>query len=156
MSLSEEPAVRIRDLLEDNWDASNTSSITPKIHTGWFNNGWGDTPQVTITNPDENTFGGGDTGFIATEASGAGPVQAYVGTLMVVGWAHHEMNDQNPKSLVFEFSEEIKRIISNNLFDVQELEWVSFVGKERRVDVNADPTLFRQDCEVRYFYYRRP
>lgn len=157
MTLSTEPAISIRDLLANNWDSSNTSiSSDPDIHTGWFKGapGHGDTPQVSLIQSREDDFEGGDTGFFAQGAENL--VQAFTGQVLAVCWAHHDMFDGvNPKTLTFEMSEEVRRILKANTFAITDLEWVSWVGRVKRVDVDAEPTLFRQDCEVRYFYFDR-
>lgn len=165
MGLNKGPKVVIRDLLRNQWDETNTSidgknTSKPRIHTGWFNGaqGWGDIPQVTITNKNENPIGGSTTGFNAIKPDGSGPVKTMIGTVRVVCWAHQDMyDDVNAKMLTFEFSEEVKRVIKANLFPSDpSIEWLSFIGPVDRVDVDADPVLFRQDCEVRYMYFDYP
>lgn len=160
-----DPKLVIRDLLDNNWDTTNTSidSLSPnkpRIHTGWFNGaeGWYDIPQISVTNADENPLGGGETGFSFIVPDGSGPGKSMLGNVDVVCWAHQDMYDGvNAKTLTYEFSEEVKRIIKANLFPSDpDIEWLSWAGRVERVDVDAEPPLFRYDCEVRYFYFDRP
>lgn len=165
MTLNKDPKLVIRDLLDDNWDPSNTSidgktPDKPRIHTGWFNGspGWGDKPQISLTNAVESPLGGGTTGFNFTKPDGSGPGKTMLGSVDVVCWAHQDMYEGvNAKTLTFEFSEECKRIIKNNLFPSSvDVEWLSWIGRVERVDVDANPTLFRYDCEIDYLYFDRP
>lgn len=120
-----DPALTIRDLLTTEWDATNTSlADAPTINTGWFDYGNGD-PQVTISNKNEFTIGGGDTGHSAGTGDGRA-VQVRAGTLLVNGWsgtreelrgAAGDGSDINPKQMSFELGREIHRILQSNASD---------------------------------------
>lgn len=156
--MAKDPKLVVRDLISNNWNTANTSiNDAPRVHTGWYNGaeGWGDTPQISVTNANENPLGGGNTGFSAIKADGSTPpIKHMLGFVDVVCWAHQDMYDGvNAKTLIYEFSEEVKRIIKDNLFPSDpDIDWLSWAGRTERVDLDAEPILFRYDCEVRYFY----
>lgn len=159
--LSTAPELKIRTLLLDNWVPANTSNITPKIHTGWYNTAWNTTPQITITDPQDIIHLGGDTGISAF--TGGGDLVRFVFTdVLVVPWAHREMVDSNgstfkslsinPKQFVWEVSNEIQRIIEVNMFSDPELEFVTWLSKSRIVEDRIQPIVFRYNNNVRLAY----
>jgi len=105
--LMQDPKLTIKDLLKNNWKASNTNNVTPSFSTGLWdeNNKY---PQITITAEDENLIIPGDTGY-----NGLGPnaLQNVEGFVDVNCWAVREEkesedfnNGANPKGLTFQFS----------------------------------------------------
>lgn len=149
----QDPVVTVYDLLRTNWTAANTSSITPQFSTGWFDRK-NDTTQVTVTNPDEGELAGAD-GYTAIGADGSGPVSRMNGAMDVNAWAHRGMSDigsVNPKQLVYEFSEEIKRIIRTNTLTATDLDFVKWDGRSALVETEESPAVFRQLCRVTYRY----
>lgn len=74
------------NLLEQNWDATNTFGLTPDISFGNWNEAKAQ-PQVTIPQPDEGPIGGGDTGYDAFDSGGGIPHQTVDGVLDVDVWA---------------------------------------------------------------------
>jgi len=149
-----DPKVAIRDLLVANWDTANTIlDSVPSIHTGWFNGQRLNTPQVTVTDPNENILDGGNTGFSAIGGgSTGGRVKFIIGNLTVGTWAHQRMIDGvNAKALSFDLSEEVRRIINVHIHDAEDMEWVSWDGRSERINPTEDPVLFRYDTLVTYF-----
>lgn len=154
--LSEDPILTLQNLLVDNWNPANTSSITPRIHTGSFNHSWAQA-QVAILDPTEFPTGGGETGFRGIESTTGNGVKFMIGRVTVGCYSHDDDNSgQNPRKLRFEMSEEIKRIIKANLYLVgTDLCWVSWLGRASRVDPDAQPTLFWYDNTINYMYIDR-
>lgn len=160
--LSEDYILTVRDLIINNWNSTNVSSLpigttsgTIRVHTGWFNHSWNQ-PQIGVVNPTEFPLSGGTTGFIATDAGGAGGVKFMIADMNVACWAHNEDNTNiNPLLLRFQMSEEVKRIIKNNTFPGNDIEWLSWLGRTGFVDTDAEPVLFRYDNQVRLMYCDR-
>lgn len=159
--LSEEPTVKIMTLLSTNWNPANTQTITPKFHTGWYNTAWNTIPQLTVTEPDYTVMRGGETGI--TAFSGGGDLKRWVFADMIVApWAHADMVDGsgasfkslniNPKTLVWDMSNEVKRIIDANRFSDPELEWWGWLSKARVVETRIKPVVFRFNNMVRCLY----
>ena len=160
--LTTAPELKIKSLLLTNWNPANTSNVTPKIHTGWYNHSWGSTCQLTITDPNDSVMRGGETGI--TAFSGLGTLKRFVFSDMIVApWASREMTDDNgnsfdsaginPKSLVEEMSQEVKRIIDANRFSDSEVEYFAWLNKMRGVEHRLKPTVFRENNMVRVAYW---
>lgn len=144
-----DPKLTIRDLLKDNWNAANTSGVTPDVHTGHWNQE-ANNPQVTVTDPTE------DIDLRGTDPSGAGLVRWMLGGVLVGCWSTRDASSVNPKQLTVEMSEEVDRIVTANRFGNTDLAWLEWRGREEFVDSRAEPTLYRYDCEVAYQLERRP
>lgn len=152
------PEITIKDLLEDEWDSSNTHGVTPQIHTGDYNDRWGG-PQISILESDEGPLGGGTTGRRATDPTGSGGVSIVIGDIDVVAWAHNEFESisTGAERLAYSMSEEVRRILRNNeLSPGHGLDWITFKSRVKRMDTRANPTLYRYDCRVTYKYEDRP
>lgn len=143
-----DPKMSIKDLLKDNWEATNTSGVTPNIHTGWYDLK-SNTPQVTVTNSSEVAVSGGVTGYFGIATNGA-PAQYWEGSMMVDCWTTREASSVNPKQLTFEFKEEIKRIIQANYGVVTDLDWIAWLGGPELVDDKQSPVVYRLAGTVRY------
>lgn len=152
-----DPVLAVKDLIKTNWSKANTSiSYDPSIHTGWHDKE-ANTPQVTVSHPDEGVIHGGDTGFTGFDPDGSGPTQDINGMMQVNCWSSREVEvDVNPKKLTFEFSEEVKRIIKANTLTVTDLRFVSYDGRRSMVEPRAEPAVFRYRVRVRYGYEERP
>jgi hypothetical protein len=153
-----DPKVKIHNLLTANWNESNTSGVTPRIHMGWYNPAWEAIPQVTITAPIYTARGGGETGVSAIAGDGDS-VRVMIVTMMISCWAHHNMSESdgtnitvNPRQLTYEMANEIKRIIETNMFTDSELDWVNWIDMVEQVELRIKPILFRYDNTVRLLY----
>jgi len=114
-----EPIVYLRDALKADWDNTNTSlTEDPRIHTGWYDES-STSPQITITNPNENAINGGNTGYSGMNPSSGSASQIIDGVAIVNSWAGTREDlqgegsggaDINPKQLRWEMKEEIERI----------------------------------------------
>lgn len=151
----QDPVLTIQDLLSNNWDNSNTSiSYDPNIHTGWVDTE-ANNPQVTVSTPTE-TARGGPAPFTGIDPSGAGPIQEFTGFVQVDCWSNREWESTNPKKLTFEFSEEVKRIVKDNVLSATDLRYIGWSGRRFVVDPEMEKTLFRYTCEVDYLYREAP
>lgn len=155
--LVKDPILTVRDALVAGWNPANTSGVTPKIHSGWFNQNWKQA-QVTVTDLREFPSGGGSTGFRAIDSLGNG-VKLMLGTMTVAVWAHDgDQTGINPLQLSFEMSEEVKRIIKANMIPdlgTTGLNWLSWLGRRRVVDTSAEPITFRYENTVSLMYEDR-
>jgi hypothetical protein len=155
-SVQEAPVV-IRDLLDNNWDSTNTQSIKPTIVTGWWNE-TRDQNMVTISGTDETAIGGGRTGYFGTQ-SNAGPVKDIDGSAQIDCWSDADQfttSSTSAKNLVWDFSEEVKRIITNNTIKISEFRYLSWMGRTELPSLDESPTVERQSCNVSYSYYILP
>jgi len=151
----EAPAITIRNLLKNNWESSNTSNSTPKIHTGW----WSESSkkhQLTITNPEESEATGSETGYSGIGPDG--PNKFFSGIIYSNVWATREQTEkftsiENPKQLTWLISEEIDRILTEYYDNPGgDLDIVGLVDRNRRVDPEKDPTVYRFECVIGYVY----
>lgn len=70
------------DLLQQNWNSSNTFSETPSIiYAEWDNPP--SKPYVNVEQPTEGPINGGDTGFDGIDPSGNSPHQTISGTVPI-------------------------------------------------------------------------
>ncbi|KKN88037.1 hypothetical protein LCGC14_0251090 [marine sediment metagenome] len=142
-----EPKVLILDLIEAKWLAANVvGDMTPDFHTGWWNPR-SLRPQITFTNQDEVYQGVSGYGAIGA----AGPVQIADGTLSVNCWAVRDegAGGTNPKKLVREMAEEVRRIILANVVLVTNLEYVSVLSVVDVAPVAGNkPVVFRKSITV--------
>ena len=146
-----DPKVKIKTLLDGNWNSANTNGLTPKVHTGWYNSAWADMPQVTITNPVYTVRNGGETGITAIGGN-ATLVRFQVCTLDVDCWATREGTGVNPKDLTYNMSNEVRRIIEANMFSDSELELLTWLGMNEQVDTRVQPVVFRYNNSVRLMW----
>jgi len=142
-----DPKLEIKNLLEDedNWDASNTSGITPEFSTGWWDDN-NDLPQVTVTNDDETPEPLTTTGQTHI---GSNDDQNMSGRMDVNVWANRNSSDVNPKKLAKQFRDEARRIILNNL-SPSGFNWIGWRGSTDMTDTDRTPVTYRKVCEVSY------
>lgn len=82
----EPPKQLVRDLLRDGMQASNSFGLKPTIKYGWFDDD-PNTPHVYVREGDENTFGGGETGYAAMDGAGGSPHREVSGTVELHAFA---------------------------------------------------------------------
>lgn len=163
MTVVENPKVVVRELLAAEWDASNTSGVTPEFRTGWRDSDLA-APQLTVGPEDESPLS--DTGFTGFSPDGSGPTATIRGVCQVNAWASHEVTDTNPKQLTDEFVAEARRIVRDH-YDISTVEYIdgvenyryiSWFGHDFMPDPPGDPesvVVFRHRAEVRYEYLDR-
>ncbi len=144
-----EPKVAILDLIEAQWDTDNVvGAIKPDFHTGWWNPN-SNSPQVTFTGDDE--LYEGLSGYGAIEGGGGGPVQIVNGVLFADCWAFRSegVTSPNPKQLVYDMSEEIRRIILANFNGITNLTYVSVIAiGDVPPDQGDNPMVFRKSVTI--------
>jgi len=150
--LNEDPKVKLRNLIVDNWVPANVYDVTPKVHTGWYNEAWQAEPQITITGGSTLIAGGQSTGVTAFGGDGR-LVRRYVTYLTAGIWAHHEMGlSVNPKEWVYKATSELRSIIEANTFSDPDLDFIAWTGFEDNTEIRIKPVLFRVDNDVRLVY----
>lgn len=152
-----DPVILIRDMLQANWDVSNTDlSEQPRIHTGWYDYDAG-TPQVTVTNPNEFVVNGGLTGISA--GGNDKPVQRKAGTVLVNGWSGTREklkgegpngDDINPKKMSHQLGKEINRVMLSNTTNV--VNSIAPDSVQGSVEDEGPEIVFRHEVTVRYTY----
>ena len=144
-----DPTISIKNLVVTNWVPGNiVGTLTPDFHTGWWN------PksigaQVTFTGKDESFEG--VAGYNAIEGGGGGPVQITNGVLFVNCWAYRDegAGGANPKQVVYDMAEEIRRIVLANYNSVTNLDFVSILGISTvDPEANKTPMVFRKAVTV--------
>ena len=143
-----DPKVTIKDLVSDNWDSDNTSSVTPTFSTGWYDRK-SLKPQVTFTDPTETPVSSGTVPFFGIVSGGA-PSQYLRCTVAVNVWCERNAVDINPKQCVYELKEEIKRIILENWDGIDDLDYVAGNGSNEVVETDPPPPVFRSIGEITY------
>lgn len=164
---SREPVVIVRELLMNEWDDTATAlGSTPTVHTGWYDDS-STSPQITVTNPDENTINGGDTGYAAMNSATGSGAQLIDGIMLVNAWAGTRADlegegsngeDLNPKQLRWQMKEEVERITraySSGYTDSGNVE-LSYIVPRRStgvVETNDRPhAVYRYETTVGYGY----
>lgn len=164
--LDEDPQIIVYDLLNNNWDESNTVlADPPKFQTGWYDHGSSD-PQVSITNAEEGVIQGGSTG--QTAGTGGGGVAQYrTGQILVNCWAgtYDDMegkgsgnSDVSPKEAAYDMAAEVHRILQANgsgTTDDQgnkQLHSLAASDARRLVEDERDPSVFRYEVVAEYSY----
>lgn len=144
-----DPLLTIKDALVSNWDSTNTSGITPEIdiespdNVGTLPNGG----VVIIGNYDSNPINGGDTGYDGMGSNG--PTQTIIGTADVNTIVTANCTSVDPQKLTTQFSEEVKRILTNNAIKTN-LAVVGWGGKLEGNETDINPIRYRYICEATF------
>ena len=141
-----EPRVSILALIEDRWNSENIAGgIKPDFHTGWWNP-HSLSAQVTFTGDDEAYEGA--SGYGGINPSSGSPVQVVNGLVFANCWAFRDeglTNTPNPKQVVYDMAEEIRRIILANFQGITNLEHVSIMSVgDVPPEEGTDPMVFRK------------
>lgn len=141
-----DPLIDLKNILEDKWDSTNTSGITPKIAINSPDD-VEELPQVAISNYDSNPINGGDTGYDGMTSDG--PVQTIIGAADVNTIVTDPSVDDDPQKITTEFSEEVKRILTNNTL-ATDLAIIGWGGKQELNETNINPIRYRYVCEATF------
>ena len=147
-----DPVVSIKDVIEDNWTATNTSTITPVFSTGWYSSKQ-KLPQITFTDPAEFPQSSGTAPFLGITTNGA-PHQYFVSSIDCNVWVSRAGVSINPKKCRFEFVQEIQRILLAKYAEVGDLDFIGWRGGQARVDDTVVPAVFRFAGEIGYSYLK--
>ena len=144
-----DPLLDLKDILVNKWDSSNTSDVTPEIEIESLDN-IGTLPDggvVTIGNYDSNPINGGNTGYDGMTSSG--PVQTIIGAADVNTIVTEDCTNVDPQKLTTEFSEEVKRILIENVL-ATDLAIVGWGGKLEGTETDINPIRYRYICEATF------
>lgn len=132
----------IYDLVSNNFDNTSVSgSPDIDVHTGWYNKD-SSFPQITVTNPDFFTIGGGQTGNLL------GKKKMFSGVVLINCASTRKENLENPKLVIQEMSELVTDIIENNRLSVSGVEEVGEYTEREIVDDEENPPWFRREKEI--------
>lgn len=144
-----DPLVSVKNLLKSNWTPANVvGNTTPDIHTGWYNPK-SIAAQLTVGSKSESFDGA--SGYNAIEGGGGGPVQIVSGVMFANCWAYRDEGaaGPNPKQLVYDIAEEMRRIVLANYNGIAGLDYISILATD---DVPPEegrrPMLFRKAVTV--------
>lgn len=135
-------------LLEANWLAANTSTITPAFGTGWLNVQRG--PHQVIVAGDPSEMAVGQSGVYGIDGAG-GNCQLFRGMAFVEHFAETGDGLEDPMKLVHQFRRETQRIVMANITSVVGYDYVSYLGGSRIYPKPADhPTGVRYSSRIGY------
>ena len=146
---STDPLVSVKNLIKTNWIPGNVvGTTTPDVHTGWWN------PkslaaQITVSGKSESFEGA--SGYNAIEGGGGGPVQIVNGVMFANCWAYRNegVAGPNPKQLVYDMAEEIRRIILANYAGITGLDYVSVISTDDvPPEEGRNPMVFRKAVTI--------
>ncbi len=152
----EAPVKRFQILFRNEWEPSNTADSTPKIHTGWWNE-QSKKHQLTITDPQESEITGSETGY--TGIGPNGKLNKFISGIVYANvWATRPQTKEltsisNPKQLTWIMSEEVDRILTKNADNPGgDLDEIGMTDRNRIVESDKDPVVFRYECIIGYTY----
>lgn len=155
MTLSKAPIRLVKDLIENNWDEENiTNEIVPLFtaQQGEFED-----PvrhMIVFDSVNEVTLDQGTTGYISMNQGDSAPTQIFVSTLQAECSSRRFKDNEgpNPMQVSFDMSKEVKRIVRNNFDSESEINYFTFINRERTINIDFDPPLYKYICEIRYSY----
>jgi len=175
------PEVVVKEALRLGWTPPNVpgdgGGITPYVVHGWLGDGADGHESnytVTVSNPQENPVGGGQTGYSGMAGDGSGPVQRFSGTVTVntwakAGWTGLNGNSANPRKTAHYLKREVERILFENndgqIPDGQggeqdtSLDYLGSQGSTRFVEDAEDPEaapMYRYQVTAGYGYHVDP
>lgn len=93
MSVREPREQLVLDLLDAEWDPSNSFGATPTITYGWYDDP-PTRPYINVLQPQEDALGGGETGFDGMNTAQGKPTQTRAVVVPVHAFAvHDELDD---------------------------------------------------------------
>lgn len=148
MTAIADPVVTVKELLEDNWDASNWSDAgSPNIHFGWYH-AQATSPQITVTAESQDPVTNA-----AVTADGERVIQENIGEMNCDCWSTRDVSTTNPRQLTYEMAAEVTRIVNENYLTATDLRFVK-AGQRRFIQpyLREEPTAFRYRQKVIYVY----
>lgn len=159
----DDPVETLYHLLSNEWDSDGTMGVDVRIHTGWYDYAAGG-QQVTVTNPDENTIRGGETGITAMSGSGS-TTRVRRGVVLVNCWSGTrdecrgigpDDSDMNPKGVAHDMATHTDNIIDDHSDGVIDgtavYNSLTVDSARRRVDTEGQHAIYRWELEVVYTY----
>jgi hypothetical protein len=164
MTRTTEPRIELVGLFDDGnrWDTSNTSfDFVPHIHEGEYNRNKPSEPQVAIEDDGPEPVDGGQTGLAGIPQSQNGKATQHMRGEPTI----HCYSDRNDKAaeqvgghepakkIADEISEEVKRIVRNNMQNYGMFHLLTWHGKSRNIETGVSETLVEFACNIRYWYF---
>lgn len=147
-----DPIVTFKDLLKAQWDDSNiVGTRTPKFSTGWYDE-TASYDQITFSDaPDIVTPHG-------VRGDGTGLIEEIQGTIMARAWAIRRTGQPNPKQIVWDYIEEVIRIIKafEQASPDPGIDVMRPGATFRNTDVERSPTVYWRELEIEYSWLREP
>ena len=168
-TLPENPEYIVRDILQNNWDATNTASYDPSSEPGASNwlpitLGWHESsaphPQVTLSNFSEGVVSGGTTEYSGVMGDGSGPFQDRDGSGLINVWVADEgdyNDDLNAERLTYAIRSEIERIAQEQATpDATDFLYFGTRWDGRTVDSDVSPAIHQSQLTCSYGYIKTP
>lgn len=162
MSRTTEPRIELVGLFDDKWDKSNTSwDFKPHIHEGEYNRNKQNEPQVVVDDDGPSAVDGGQTGLAGIPQNQNGKNTQHMRGEPSV-FCYSDRNDsaaqavgghEPEKDIIDELSEEVKRIVRNNMQNYGMFHLLTYQGKTRNIETGVSETLASFECNIRYWYY---
>jgi len=167
MTQIDDPKLLLKFLVEEELDTANiVGSFDPVVATGWFNDVG--KPLITVSTSEESPVGGGDTGFTYVKSDGTGGAADLSGTIQINCWADRQLTNENPKQVVWDLSEEVKRIVNEtsqpaqhsfttNQVSGDNYNFLSWRGRPPAdlTEKDREAVMFRELCIVGYGYLNK-
>lgn len=167
--LSKHPALIVRDLITDNWRPTNVAGYDVNaaegdatfvpIGRGWYQSNAPD-PQITLTNFNEGTIGGGVTGYSGLQGDGSGANKDKDGTGLLTAHAAETGNTdyrgEYAEDIVWLLEQECERILQNNAAPGGEIRNVGADLDATGPDTESDPIRHFAQATVSYGYLKEP
>lgn len=162
MGKIEDSILTFRDLMDNNWDNSNTKiDFSPHVSTGWYDNP-SRYPVITVSNKQESPNPSSETNYTSL-----GGTQEIKGRVEVDIWVTEILEDNNgnkvdlnkssepnPKEVVNDLMEEFRRIVFINQDKMEDFQWISPAECVFVTENEPSPTIYRYDCAIEYYYER--
>lgn len=167
-SLSERRDLKVRNLIYDNWNPSNTNGYDPSLDTdknlfvpvttNWYAYGEHN-PAITITNFNGNIIGGGESGWTGMQGDGSGVNQDRDETgRLTIHIEHDQMyNGLGAREQAKLFRDEISGIVQRNASGDGEVFNFSITPFESSPQNELDGvTVFQFQAEVGFDWQKTP
>jgi hypothetical protein len=146
-----DPEIEFYDLLQSNWDNTNTVlSSDPKFTTGWYEQGSTE-PVVSVSTPEENEATGAASGYTSIKGDGTGPDSEVNGNILIDVWCNENQASQNPKAVVHSLRNEVLRVINAN-YEATQYRNIGHSSATKLVEDDQDPVMYRYQIEATYQY----
>lgn len=167
--LSKHPALIVRDMITTHWTPSNAAgydvNAAPSdatfvpIGRGWYQSDAPD-PQITLTNFNEGTIGGGTTGYSGFQGDGSGVNKDKDGTGLLTAHAEVTGTDdyrgEYASDIVWLLEQECERILQAHAAPSGELRNIGSDLDAMQPDTQSDPVRHFAQATVSYGYLKEP
>jgi hypothetical protein len=165
--LSKKAEQKIRDILVNNWDATNTAGYDPtstpsdadfvRIHDGTYEASYAD-PQISITHPNGESVASA-TNYSGFQGDGSGLNQDRVGNPLIQCWAETlddgDYRGESAEDIVRLLRLEVERVVQAHASADPEFFYVSVEWDGRNPDNTATPT-WQSQLTAQYQWLKEP